>query len=160
MNERLEAGLSQKTACKVNETAFLLPSPEKLTKDKIRLKGPVLRFKPTFAKQGLFIDRYLELTGSMLKYYGRALGSAAGQDPLFRIPVSQISKVCWIDTANWSKTEIDLQKEVQSKLARNETVQEERGTICFEVHLESDYENLHMLNSLNESLFLKRPRTS
>ena len=82
------------------ETSFLIPSPEKLTREKVIWKGIVMRYRPTFSKQGLFIDRYLELTNSMLRYYGKVSGSICGMKPIFRIPVSQIRQVSWIDISD------------------------------------------------------------
>ena len=36
------------------------------------MNGAVMRYKPAVFKQGVFIDRYLELSTSMLNYFGKA----------------------------------------------------------------------------------------
>ena len=96
----LDRTFEKTTSSRFKETSFLIPSPEKLTREKVIWKGIVMRYRPTFSKQGLFIDRYLELTNSMLRYYGKVSGSICGMKPIFRIPVSQISQVSWIDIAD------------------------------------------------------------
>ena len=35
------------------------------------LKGPIMRYKPSFCNQSLFIDRYLELSNAELRYFAR-----------------------------------------------------------------------------------------
>ena len=62
--------------------------------------GKVLRFKPSFSLQPLFIDRYLELTDSTLLYYQKAPTGDKVKDPLFRIPVSQIKGAYQIELEN------------------------------------------------------------
>jgi len=78
------------------KTSFLIPSPEKQKKDKVLRTGVVQRYRPAFSREAIFISRHLELTNQMLKYYGKTLGNHANQEPLFRIPVNQISQACLV----------------------------------------------------------------
>ena len=56
-----------------------------------------MRYKPTFSSQALFINRYLELTDSTLKYYGKHPKNVLNkQEPLFSIPLSQIIQASWV----------------------------------------------------------------
>ena len=52
----------------------------------------MLRYKPAFREKALYIERYLELTESMLNY-----SKNKNNEPLFRIPIDQIEQAYWVD---------------------------------------------------------------
>ena len=82
---------------KVSKSSFVVLSPEKEKQDRLLLKGEVMRYRPTFSNHALFIGRHLQLTESIIKYFGRSHDNFPNSEPLFRIPLNQIQEACWVD---------------------------------------------------------------
>ena len=82
----------------------MLPSPEQLqlevSRKQVLLQGKLTRFKPSFGTHAIYIDRWLQLTNSMLNYFKnepvlRKLVSDRNVEvdvgkPLLRIPLGQV----------------------------------------------------------------------
>ena len=136
----------------------MIPSPERQTAEKVLRSGPVLRYKPAFRQKALFIERYLELTESMLNYSKKPIVDArlsscnegGTTEPLFRIPIDQIEQAHWVDISEVKPPGKLLGNDnLINKIAEE---MQEKPTYCFEVQLKGDYENLHLLNNVNCAL--------
>ena len=91
----------------------------------------------------------------MLLYYSKSKRVCPKGEPLMRIPLDQIESVQWVnlpdqDTLNQNALlgTVDLLNTILKE--------QDRKLYCFEVKLRSEYEDLYLLNSINESLVKKQ----
>ena len=115
--------------------------------------GLVDRFKPSFQNKGLFVPRFMQLTESMLVYYGKThqLGYAiddrqASRVPLFSIPLSQIHKAKLL---NQEKSYKICEMARRTKLDFCNKTDTSRS--LFELKLRDKYENLHIVSKVNDA---------
>ena len=92
--------------------------------------GVVHRYRPAFSHEAIFITRHLELTNSMLKYYGKPPANHPNLEPLFRIPVDQISKASWVIPPNKRSPVRQSTEDLINKIAN---ANKEELPFCFEI---------------------------
>ena len=133
---------------------FTLPSPEQLqleaSRKQVLFQGKLARFKPSFGARAIWIERYLQLTRSMLNYFKgepvlRGLASSRNvevhlEKPLLRIPIGQIRRAAQLG-------------DDERQAIVNDGEEREKSTLfLFEIELKDDYESLYLLNHNFEAL--------
>jgi len=73
------------------------PGKDKVSFATDRKQGTVFRYKPSFAKSPLFVQRYLELTNDSIQYKISKLHKKS----LFSIPITEVAKVCKLRSSHF-----------------------------------------------------------
>ena len=84
--ERKTPEIKLKKSANVETTTFLIPSPEKQRTDQVLCRGAVVRYRPGFSNEAIFVPRFLQLTQSLLNYYAKEK-TVGAVDPLFQVPI-------------------------------------------------------------------------